>query len=132
MRLLNRGSVMFLAVPFAAFFLLLAAVPAFAHHSFIGKYDATRVVTIKGVVSSVDWRNPHIFFTVDAEKGGSWRVEAEGIAKTSGKGLTEGLLKPGTAVTVRGWPAVSGKAEMGLQSITLPGGRTIKLRGTAR
>ena len=123
---------MFLVAPLAAFFLVFVAAPAFSHHSFVGKYDAARIVTIKGVVSSVDWRNPHIFFTVDAEKGGSWRVEAEGIAKTSGKGLTQTMLKPGASVTVRGWPATNGKTEMGLQSITLPGGRTVKLRGTAR
>lgn len=123
---------MFLVAPFAAFFLLLSGIPAFPHHSFIGKYDAAKLITIKGVVSSVNWRNPHIFFTVDAEKGGSWRVEAEGISKTEGKGLTRSILKPGASITVRGWPAAGGRAEMGLQSITLPGGRTIKLRGTAR
>lgn len=123
---------MFRVAGVAALYLSLAALPAPAHHSFTGKYDGSRLITVRGVISDLDWRNPHVFFTVDTGAGGSWRVEAEGIAKASGKGLTRDNLKPGAAVTVRGWPAKDGKAQMGLQSIDLPGGRTIRLRGTAR
>lgn len=120
------------AAPLAALVLVLCAVSALAHHSFVGNYDGAKLITIKGVISSLNYRNPHIFFSVDVQGGGTWRVEAEGIAKSSGKGLTKERLAPGTVVSVRGWPAVNGKTEMGLQSITLPGGRTIKLRNVAR
>lgn len=120
------------AVPCFALVLCFMAATSLAHHSFVGKYDASRIVTVKGVISGVRYGNPHIFFTVDATGGGSWRVEAESIQRTRAKGLTKKHLTKGTAVTVRGWPAKNGAKRMGLQSITVPGGKTIKIRGTAR
>jgi hypothetical protein len=124
------------AAPALALFLLAAAAPAIAHHSFAGKYDGGKVIALKGVISSLDYRNPHIFFSVNVAgkngSGGTWRVQTESISKIEARGLSRQKLAPGTAVTVRGWPAKDGSAALGLHSITLPGGRTIKLRGTAR
>ena len=40
---------------------LMASVRLWAHHSFAAEFDANKRVTLKGVVTSVDWRNPHIY-----------------------------------------------------------------------
>jgi hypothetical protein len=45
---------------------LLAAAPAFAHHSFYGTYDVNQPVTIQGVVARVLLRNPHAYIELDA------------------------------------------------------------------
>ena len=113
-----------------AFFLF--ATSALAHHSFVGNYDATKLITLQGTVTKVRYGNPHIFFSVDVPGKGVWKVEAESISKTRAKGLTKEHLTRGAPVTVTGWPAKNGKRGMGLQSITVPGGKTIKIRGTAR
>ncbi|MDA7948114.1 MAG: DUF6152 family protein [Hyphomicrobiaceae bacterium] len=111
---------------------LLIAAPTSAHHSFVGSYDSTKLITLKGTVTKVRYGNPHIFFSVDVPGKGVWKVEAESISKTRAKGLTKDHLKRGAPVTVTGWPSRKGKPAIGLQSIIVPGGKVIKIRGTAR
>ena len=51
--------------------LALAAAPVWAHHSFDAEYDSSKTATITGIVTKVDWVNPHayIFFNVKDESG---------------------------------------------------------------
>src|ERR1700747_1468630 len=46
---------------------LLCALPLLAHHSFSAEFDAGKTVTLHGVISKVDWINPHIFIYVDVK-----------------------------------------------------------------
>ena len=39
--------------------LLMAVVPALAHHSFSAEYDATKQITVKGKFTKMEWVNPH-------------------------------------------------------------------------
>jgi hypothetical protein len=107
--------------------LLSIIAPALAHHTFVTKYDSSKLVTISGTVDSVSYSNPHIFFSV-----GGWSIETEGVAAASGKGLTRERLKESAKVTVRGWKARDGSSAMGLHSITFSGGPTVTVRGSAR
>lgn len=106
-----------------------------AHHTFVTKYDGAKPVTISGVVTSVSYANPHIFFQVSApgKSGGetTWTIETEGVLAARGKGLTEAVLKEGAKASVTGWLARDGGAELGLKSITV-GGKTVQMRNTAR
>jgi len=103
-----------------------------AHHSFVGKYDGSKYRTIKGTIYEFTYGSRHIFFFVNVLGKGIWRVVAENISKTKSKGLIEKHLKPGTKVYVKGWPAKNGSPAIGLQSITLPDGKAIKIRSTAK
>lgn len=103
-----------------------------AHHSYVTKYDPKKSATIKGVVASVSYTNPHIFFSVQTS-GGTWRVETESIPKARARGLTPALLKSGAKVRVSGWRARSGGGALGMRSVTFLGkGRTITMRRTPR
>ena len=50
--------------------LLVAGALAMVHHSFAAEYDETKPVKITGTVSKVEWKNPHIWFYVDAKDSG--------------------------------------------------------------
>ena len=109
--------------------------PTLAHHTYVTKYNSGKVITLHGVISSVDYRNPHIFFDLDVTyKNGStatWHIETESIAKAQAKGLTQNALRQGAKAVVVGWPARDGSGQLGLKSITV-GGRTYSIRRTAK
>ena len=47
----------------------LAAVAGIllAHHSFGAEYDSTKPVTITGVITKIEWTNPHSYFFLDVK-----------------------------------------------------------------
>lgn len=60
--------------------LAATAAPAAAHHSVYGAFDLNKPMIIKGVITKVDWINPHIFFTVVETKANNqtktWKFES--------------------------------------------------------
>jgi len=58
---------------------LLAAAPLLAHHSFAAEYDAKKPFEMKGVITKVDWMNPHVYFYIDVKdesgKTSNWAFE---------------------------------------------------------
>ena len=47
---------------------LSAAATPVAHHSVAGQFDSTKAITLKGVVSKVDWMNPHVYVYLDVKE----------------------------------------------------------------
>ena len=75
MKLITRGLVAALAL------VCLAGVPGLAHHSIAAKFDESKTQTLNGIVTLVDWRNPHVhvFVNVRGAKGelDNWAIELE-------------------------------------------------------
>ena len=92
---------------------LLFAAPAVAHHSFGAEYDGTKQVTVTGVITMVQWTNPHFYFFLDVkDKSGevaNWKFEGypPTVLNRIGWKRSETML-PGDAVTVFGWRARDG------------------------
>ena len=90
---------------------LIGTVPAVAHHSFAGTYDAAKEITIKGKIVEVSLRSPHSFFFVESEdasgKAQRWSIEGASASQFAQQGVTRDALKVGDPVEVVGNPARS-------------------------
>src|SRR5215831_13302424 len=83
----------------AVAFLLVTAIPLIAHHSFAAQFDATKPVSFKGIVTKVEWMNPHVWFYVDAanDKGEltHWECEAGNPNALARNGWKKASLQTG-------------------------------------
>jgi DNA/RNA endonuclease YhcR with UshA esterase domain len=107
-------------------------VPVSAHHSFAAEYDMSKPLTVTGVVTKVEWLNPHarLFIDVKDETGKvtNWEFELQAPNTLIRSGWTRTSVKPGDKVTVEGYSAKDGSNLGNAVSITLPDGRKIKGR----
>src|SRR5688572_3751673 len=85
----------------------LVGAPAGAHHG-IGTFDTRQEVTIKGVVTGVDFINPHswLYLDVTGTDGNvvAWRCEMRSATTLRRSGWSPEMFKPGEAVTIAGSP----------------------------
>jgi hypothetical protein len=90
-------------------------------------------VNMKGVVSNVEWTNPHVFIFLDV-KGGEgaveeWRVEGNSPNMLTRVGWKKEMIKVGDSLVVNGAPAKNGSKIMRLISITLSNGQKLDGQG---
>ena len=92
--------------------LLLMGASASAHHSFSSEYDASKPVTLNGVVTKVEWMNPHVYFYVnvkdDTGKVNNWALEMGAPSGLQRQGWTRNTLQVGDTVKVEGSAARNG------------------------
>lgn len=92
------------AVLVCGLLLLVAGVPALAHHSFAAAYDTSKTATLEGVIDQVRLTNPHSWFVVDVKdatgKVTSWKFEAGTPSGMIRNGYKASLIKHGTEVTI--------------------------------
>jgi hypothetical protein len=110
--------------------LFAASTPAPAHHSFAAEYDETKTVTLKGVVTRVDWENPHTHFYIDVKDDNgtvvSWKLEGFPPNMLIRQGWRRDVtVKVGDTITVFGWRARDASNLMQSREITLSDGRKL-------
>ena len=110
-------------------FFLLTGGPLAAHHSFMGEFDLSKPITLKGTITKVEWANPHISFNVDVKGEGDkvthWNVQSGNPGALKERGWTRNSLKPGDRITVVAYPAKNSEAFAVARSVTLSDGRKL-------
>ena len=117
---------------FAVLLALLAlatAVPSPAHHGFTAEFDGSKPIELKGVVTKVDWANPHVYFFVDVKddtgKVVNWGCETASPGSLHRQGWTQTSLKVGDQVVVDGYPAKDGSKLADARNVTLADGHRL-------
>jgi hypothetical protein len=109
--------------------MICSALPVFAHHSFEVEYDVKKPVTVNGVVTKIEWTNPHAHVYVDVadEKGAvtSWNFEMASPNILQRNGWSRRSLNVQDKVTIVGFSGRAVATRGIVTSITLPDGRAL-------
>jgi len=120
-----------LAVVVAGAGLLLAGVPAWAHHAFAAEFDAKRPVHFTGTVTKVELINPHSWIHIDVKNPDgtvtNWMFEAGSPNVLLRRGFNKNTIAPGTEVVVDGYQSKDGSFRANGRDITLPNGQKLFL-----
>jgi hypothetical protein len=105
---------------------LLAAAPARAHHSFAAEFDATQRVNLTGVVTKVEWTNPHVWFWVNVKdeatgKIVNWGAEMGSPNALSRTGWTVKTMTVGMVVSFSGSRAKDGSPTVNTSTVLVDG-----------
>ena len=103
---------------------------ALAHHSFSAEFDADKPIKLTGIVTKVEWTNPHVWFYINVKDEATGKVTNWGAEMGPPHGLQRSgwrreTLKIGESVTVDGFMARNGDNRMNARTVTLTetGGR---------
>ncbi len=104
-----------------------------AHHSFSAEFDINRPIELAGVVTMVEWINPHAWIHVDVKRNDgtieNWAIETGTPNTVLRRGLRKTDLPIGTEIKVSGFQARDGTPKANGVNVTLPDGRNLFLSG---
>jgi uncharacterized protein DUF6152 len=108
---------------------LLFSPRVIAHHGFSVEFDETKPVTLTGVVTRMEFMNPHIYFYVDIKdtngKTVNWAFEGSPPNILYRQGVRKDTIKPGDMVTVKGFRARDGAHLVAANTVTFQDGRQL-------
>jgi len=114
------------------FVLSVVAAPLYAHHGRGATYDMKKQITLKGTVTRVDWRNPHVVIWMDAKdetgKVVNWGFENAGVSQLAQEGYNRNTLKIGQEITAVVNPAANGAPTAIVVKVILADGSEIMSR----
>jgi hypothetical protein len=101
----------------------VASTLGIAHHSFSAQYDGSHPITLQGLVTKVEWTNPHTYFYLDVADDNknvtSWAFEMGSPIVLQRRGWSPRSLKIGDLVEVDGYLARDGAQLVNASSVLL-------------
>src|SRR5687768_11979826 len=108
---------------------------ALAHHPIQAKFEASTPVNLSGIVTNVDWSNPHVHVFVNVTDNGvtqNWAIELENPITLGAGGWSKTTVKPGDSITVEGIRARDGSRQAWGESVKISNGNeAFAMRDTA-
>jgi Family of unknown function (DUF6152) len=105
---------------------LVAAAPVWAHHSFAAEYDSKQLITLKGVITKVEWTNPHIYIYIDVKDANgevtNWSLEGYPPNTLKRTGLSRDNLRIGDEITITAYKSKDGTNTGAGREVTFPDG----------
>lgn len=103
--------------------LLTAATTAsYAHHSFGAQFDSNKPIKMTGVVTRLEWTNPHVYLWIDVTgkdgKVSNWGFEMGPPHMLQKAGWKKNSLTLGESVDVEGWLARDGSNHANARRVT--------------
>jgi hypothetical protein len=113
---------------------LLASLPAFAHHAFQAEFDDKKPVHLKGKVTEMEWINPHAWIHIDVTNADgsvtNWMVECGSPNIMLRRGFSKRSLEVGTELSVEGYQAKNGTMKANGSSVTFKDGHKLFVGGS--
>jgi hypothetical protein len=113
----------------------LAALPAFAHHSFAAEYDAKKPVELKGKLIELEWVNPHAWIHMEvvdpSGKTVKWSAEMGSPNILMRNGWRRDSIKPGDQIIVTGSAAKDGSNMANARTVTMGDGKRVFNAGSS-
>jgi hypothetical protein len=108
------------------------AIRLSAHHAFAAEFDETRPFTLKGVITKVEWINPHVYVHLDVQDGDgrttSWALETGPPLMLRRGGLTRDQLGLGESVSIDVFAAKDGSRNLAwFRKITFRDGHSVEV-----
>jgi hypothetical protein len=106
-------------------------IPAFGHHSFTAEFDASKTVTISGIISRLQFMNPHTGIYLDVKNADGttrWTVEFPSPNVLGQARIYKAQLAEGTLIRVEAYPAKDGSSRAHARALLLEDGLEMELR----
>jgi len=121
------------AVLMAVLGVALFAIPAQAHHAFTAEFDGSKVITLTGTLTRVDWINPHVWFYLDVKdangKVTNWSVESNATVAMHRDGALRSMFVLGDTLVFQVNPAKDGTLNRAsLRHVKFPNGTEINFK----
>ena len=116
---------------FLTWILLLAPVAALAHHAYSAEFDTTKPIKLSGVLTKVEWANPHIWIYLEVKDASgnatTWGFSASPPGMLQRRGITKSSLKLGETLTISGHRAKDGSNNASGNIVTFADGRDARI-----
>jgi hypothetical protein len=113
---------------------MVTIAPMYAHHAFSAEFDSKKPLKMTGVVTKVEFINPHSWIHIDVkDEAGtvtSWMIEGGSPNTLFRRGINKDSLPKGTVVVVDGYQAKDGSNRANGRDVTLQDGRKLFLGGS--